>query len=88
MEKEIIEELLEGVKELNGEFQSGWDDVIQRAEKFLNSKTDTSEIAVKFLEWTLINGWRKLDDIWEFSDGESHVTTKELFEIFKTEEKI
>lgn len=33
--KQIIKELLEGVKELNGEYQSGWDDVILRAENYL-----------------------------------------------------
>ena len=44
-----------------------------------------TEMAVKFLEWTLINGWRKLDDIWEFSDGDSHRTTKELYVLFESE---
>lgn len=33
--KQIIKELLEGVKELNGEYQSGWDTVIKRAENYL-----------------------------------------------------
>lgn len=37
----IIKELLEGVKELNGEYQDGWEDIILDAEKlieFLNKE--------------------------------------------------
>ena len=41
------------------------------------------QCAVEFLEWTLINGWRKLEDIWEYSDGEQHMTSNELYEKFK-----
>lgn len=44
--KKIIRELLEGVKELNGEFQSGWDELIQKAENFLNSKTGMQSLLV------------------------------------------
>lgn len=33
--KQIIKELLEGVKELNSEYQNGWDAVIERAENYL-----------------------------------------------------
>lgn len=39
--------------------------------------------AVEFLEWTLINGWRKLEGIWEYSDGEQHLTSNELYDKFK-----
>jgi len=31
----IIKELLEATKELNGEFQDGWDDDIEKGEKLL-----------------------------------------------------
>jgi len=43
-----------------------------------------TEMAVNFLEWTIINGWRKLDGLWEFSDGDSHRTTKELYVLFES----
>lgn len=32
---EIVKELLEGVKELNGEYQAGWDEDIMKGEKLL-----------------------------------------------------
>lgn len=54
--KQIIEELLEGVKTLNGEYQSGWDEVIEVAEDYLTTyhyskPIKYSEIAEKqFLE--------------------------------------
>lgn len=47
-------------------------------------KEHAQECAIEFLEWTLINGWRKLDGIWEFSDGDSHRTTKELYILFES----
>jgi len=31
----IVKELLQGVKELNGEYQSGWEDEIQKGEELL-----------------------------------------------------
>lgn len=40
--EESLKECLEGVKELNGEYQDGWDDVINRAEKLLNEDKDKS----------------------------------------------
>ncbi len=37
MEKEIqiVKELLEGVRELNGEYQEGWDETIKQGEELL-----------------------------------------------------
>lgn len=32
---EIVTDLLEGVKELNGEYQEGWDESIEKGEKLL-----------------------------------------------------
>ena len=37
--------------------------------------------AVKFLEWTLTNGWRKYD-ICEFSNGKERKTSNELYKLF------
>lgn len=33
---EIIQNLIEATKELNGEFQEGWDDEIENGERLLN----------------------------------------------------
>ena len=47
-------------------------------------KEYAQERAIEFLEWTVINGWIKLDAIWEFSDGDSHRTTNELYILFES----
>lgn len=46
-----------------------------------------NEIPVKFLEWTIINGWKKLNGIWEYSNGELHKTGLELYDIYINEKK-
>lgn len=40
----VTEELLEGVKELNGEYQEGWEIVIENAEKLINQLKQGSKL--------------------------------------------
>ena len=40
----LTEELLEGVKELNGEYQEGWENVIENAEKLINQLKQGSKL--------------------------------------------
>lgn len=37
---EIIKELVEGVKELNGEFQEGWEENIEKGEALIKYLSD------------------------------------------------
>jgi len=37
---EIIKELVEGVKELNGEFQEGWEENIEKGKALINYLSD------------------------------------------------
>jgi len=73
-----IEEVLRD----NGVFRSS---IAPFKEELQDAMRDyATEMAVNFLEWTIINGWRKLDGLWEFSDGDSHRTTKELYVLYES----
>lgn len=71
--KQIIKELLEGVKELNGEYQSGWDDVINRAENFLQTECDLCGVKTEQPIWecyktpvNLVEDLKELDEQYRF----------------------
>ncbi len=52
------EKLLEGVRELNGEFQDGWEQIISEGEqmiKYLKEKQSESEIIIKYLKEQMKN---------------------------------
>jgi len=42
----ITEELLEGVKELNGEYQEGWENVIENAERMIKQLKVKNHVVV------------------------------------------
>lgn len=60
---------------------------IDEAEK-IDAISDAMEMyaqhcASTFLDWVIQNGWQKLDECWEYSNGEQHKTSVELYEEFK-----
>ncbi len=68
----LTEELLEGVKELNGEYQEGWENVIENAEKLINqlkqgSKLPMHDVSVREFE---------CDDVVCTNDGKMWVITE------------
>ena len=78
-----MNKLIEEKLRYNGVFKSS---IAPFNEELQDAMRDfATEMAVNFLEWTLVNGWRKLDGLWEFSDGDSHRTTKELYILFESE---
>lgn len=69
------------MKALNMYAVSG-EDALRWAHEFVSIPTHKEE-TIEFSEWVSDNGWRKLDNLKEWSNGEIHRTTNEIYEIFK-----
>lgn len=83
-----VSDLLEATKELNGEFQEGWDNEIEAGEDLLEFlKQDLIPSILDFAEWLDIYGIRadRHEWTWKGDNYTKRWTTREMFEKWQEE---